>query len=186
VPVRLIFEAVPGLVDPHRPRPGPLVDAQRYRRLPGGRPRNNTEFGIASIGTRAIIGAMKATGVRRVSVSVRGISTIPTPDRPNPPQPDPGTGFFMRTVLSPIAKARLGKHYADVALMEEHLRGSGLDWTCLRLPLLTDKPPAGTYRTAYEQSVRRGLRISRADAAQFMLYALQRRETIGHSIAIAY
>jgi hypothetical protein len=73
----------------------------------------------------------------------------------------------MRNVLSPIAKIRLSKHYADVALMEDNLRSSGLDWTSVQLPLLTDKPPTGTYRMAYEQSVRGGFRISRADAAPF-------------------
>lgn len=60
----------------------------------------------------------------------------------------------MRNVLSPIAKIRLSKHYADVALMEDNLRSSGLDWTSVQLPLLTDKTPTGTYRMAYEQSVR--------------------------------
>jgi hypothetical protein len=37
----------------------------------------------------------------------------------------------------------LGKHYADVALMDD-LRDSGLDWTAKRLPRLIDKPPTGT------------------------------------------
>jgi hypothetical protein len=39
---------------------------------------------------------------------------------------------------------------------------------------------------AYEQSVRGGFRISRTDAAHFMLHVLQQPETIGHSITIAY
>jgi nucleoside-diphosphate-sugar epimerase len=155
--------------------------------LSGLGPRSNAEFGIASRGTHAIIEAMKATDVRRiVVVSVAGISTIPTPSRPNPPKRDPGAGFFMRNVLSPIANVRLRKHYADVVLMEDCLRDSDLDWTAVQLPLLTDKPLTGIYRTAYGQSVRGGFRISRADAAHFMLRALQQHETVGHSIAIAY
>jgi uncharacterized protein YbjT (DUF2867 family) len=154
--------------------------------LSGLGPRSSAEFGIASRGTHAIIEAMKATDVRRiVVVSVAGISTIPTPSRPNPPKRDPGAGFFLRNVLSPIAKVRLRKH-ADVALMEDRLRGSDLDWTAVQLPLLTDKPLSGTYRTACGQSVRGGFRVSRADAAHFMLRVLQQPETVGHSIAIAY
>jgi nucleoside-diphosphate-sugar epimerase len=150
-------------------------------------PRYRTEDGIASRGTRAIVDAMKATDVRRlVVVSVAGISVIPSPSRPNPPKRDPGMGFFMRNVLIPIARIRLNKHFADVALMEDQLRRSGLDWTSVQLPYLTDKPPTGHYRTAYEQSVRGGFSVSRADAAQFMLRALKQPETIGHSIAIAY
>jgi hypothetical protein len=143
-------------------------------------------IGIASRGTLAIVEAMKATEVRRIVViSVAGISTIPTPNRPDPPKRDPGAGFFMRNVLGPIARVRLGQHYADVALMEDVLRASGLDWTAVGVPLLTDKPPTGTYRTAYGQSVRRGYRISRADAAHFMLRVIEQPETIGKSIAIA-
>jgi hypothetical protein len=94
-------------------------------------------------------------------------------------------GFFMRNVLSLLAKGRLGRHYADVALMEEILRDSGLDWTAGGVPLLSDKPPTGTYRMAYGQSVRRGYSIARADAAHFMLRAIEQPETIGKSIAIA-
>lgn len=53
--------------------------------------------------------------------------------------------------------------------MEEILRESGLHWTSVRLPLLTDMPATGHYRTAVEQSVRGGSRIARGDAAEFML-----------------
>lgn len=85
-------------------------------------PRNSAEYGIVSTGTQAIVDAMKASGVRRlVVVSVAGISPIPTPGRPNPPKRDPGVGLSTRTVLSPIANLRLGKHYTDVALMEDLL-----------------------------------------------------------------
>jgi hypothetical protein len=70
--------------------------------------------------------------------------------------------------------------------MEDHLSDGGLDWTAVQLPLLTDKPQTGTYRMAYRQSVRGGFRVSRADAAHFMLRVLQQQETVGHSIAIAY
>lgn len=155
--------------------------------LSGLGPRSNAERGIASAGTRAIVDAMTATGVRRVVVvSVAGILTIPTPGRPNPPKRDPGAGLLLRYLVNPLSNLVYGKHYADVALMEDILRGSGLDWTAVGVPVLTDKPPTGSYRAAYGQSVRGGLRISRADAAQFMLGALDQPETIGQSIAIAY
>jgi uncharacterized protein YbjT (DUF2867 family) len=150
-------------------------------------PRHNDEYGVVSAGTRAIVEAMGAAGVQRlVVVSVAGVSTIPTPSRPNPPKRDPGAGFFTRTVLSPLANLRLRKHYEDVALMEHELRVSGLDWTSVQLPLLTDKPPTGHYRIAYEQSVRGGFRIARADAAHFALRALGMPETVRHSVAVAY
>jgi putative NADH-flavin reductase len=155
--------------------------------LSGLGPRSMSEAGIASRGTRVIIEAMKATDVRRiVVVSAAPISTVPSPGRPTPPKRDPGEGFFMRNLLSPLIKTILRKHYADLALMEDSLRESGLDWTVVRPPRLTNKPLTGTYRTAYEQNLRRGLVISRADVADFMLRVLENPETINHAIGIAY
>src|SRR5689334_18774714 len=64
--------------------------------LSGLGPRNpKTEAGIASRGTRDIVAAMQATGTRRiVVVSAAPVGTVPSPGRPNPPQHDPGDGFF--------------------------------------------------------------------------------------------
>ena len=46
----------------------------------------------------------------------------------------------MRNLFSPLIKVVLRKHYADLARMEDVLRDSGLDWTVVRPPRLTDKP----------------------------------------------
>ena len=155
--------------------------------LSGLGPRTMSEAGIASRGTQAIVQAMMATNVRRiVVVSAAPISTVPSPGRPTPPKRDPGEGFFMRNLLSPLIKTILRKHYADLALMEDLLRDSGLDWTIVRPPRLTDKPLTGTYRTAYGQNLRRGLFISRADVADLMLRVLGQPETIKQAIGIAY
>jgi putative NADH-flavin reductase len=155
--------------------------------LSGLGPRLNFEVGVAWQGTRAIVDAMQPTGVRRlVVVSAAPIGTVPSPDRPKPPKHDPGDGFFMRNLLSPLVKARLRKRYADLALMEDVVRESGLDWTIVRPPRLTNGPLTDTYRTAYGQNLRRGLRISRADVAHYMLRALEQPETIYQTIGIAY
>ena len=155
--------------------------------LSGLGPRSLSETGIASQGTRAIIQAMKAAGVRRlVVVSAAPVSTVPSPGRPTPPKHDPGEGFFMRNLLGPLLKAALRKPYADLALMEDLLQESGLDWTVVRPPRLTNGPLTGTYRTALGKNLRRGLFISRADVAHLMLCVLERPETIGHAVGIAY
>jgi len=154
--------------------------------LSGLGPRSNSEAGVARQGTRAIVAAMQATGVRRiVVVSAAPIGTVPSPGRPKPPKHDPGDGFFMRHLFSPLTKAALRKHYADLALMEDILRDSGLDWTVVRPPRLTDKPLTGTYRTAYGQNLRRGFLISRADVAHYMLRVLAQPETIKQATGIA-
>ncbi len=92
----------------------------------------------------------------------------------------------MRNLLGPLIRTALRKPYADLALMEDILRDSGLDWTVVRPPRLTDKPTTGTYRTAYGQNLRRGLLISRADVAHLMLRVLGQPETIKQAVGIAY
>ncbi len=147
---------------------------------------SKSDAGVASQGTRAIVQAMKAMGVRRiVVVSAAPVSTVPSPGRPTPPKHDPGDGFFMRNFLSPLTKAALRNTYADLALMEDVLRDSSLDWTVVRPPRLTDKPLTGTYRTAYGRNLRRGILISRADVAHLMLGVLAQPETIKQTIGIA-
>jgi len=154
--------------------------------LSGLGPRSASETGVATRGTRAIVQAMQATGVRRiVVVSAAPIGTVPSPGRPKPPRHDPGDGFLMRNLLSPLTKAAFRKPYADLALMEDVLRDSGLDWTVVRPPRLTDKPLSGTYRTAHGRNLRRGLFVSRADVAHLMLRVLEQPETIKQAIGIA-
>ena len=154
--------------------------------LSGLGPRSASETGITERGTRAIVQAMRATGVRRiVVVSAAPVSTVPSPGRPTPPKRDPGDGFVMRNLLNPLVKVVLREHYADLALMEDVLRDSGLDWSVVRPPRLTDKPLTGTYRTAYGQNLRRGVLVSRADVAHLMLDVLGRPETIKQAIGIA-
>jgi putative NADH-flavin reductase len=150
-------------------------------------PRNaRSDAGIASHGTRAIVAAMQATDARRlVVVSAAPVGTVASPGRPNPPKHDPGDGFFMRYLGAPLAGAVFRAHYADLALMEDILRDSGLDWTVSRPPKLTNKPLTGAYRTAYGQNVRGGWSVSRADVAHHMLLVIDQPETIKQVIGIA-
>ncbi|HUL27752.1 MAG TPA: NAD(P)H-binding protein [Streptosporangiaceae bacterium] len=154
--------------------------------LSGLGPRSASDAGIASRGTRAVIAAMRAAGVRRiVVVSAAPVGTVASARRPSPPRHDPGDGFFMRYLGSPFARAAFGKVYADLAAMEDMLAGSGLDWTAVRPPRLTSKPLSGSYRTAAGRSVRGGWLVSRADVAHFMLRVLAEPGTIGQAIGIA-
>jgi putative NADH-flavin reductase len=149
-------------------------------------PRSKADAGVTAQGTRAILQAMKATGVRRiVVVSAAPVGTTPSPGRPQPPKHDPGDGFFMRHLFSPMIKRVLGYVYADLAKMEDALRDSGVDWTIVRPPKLTDKPLTGSYRTAYGQNIKGGTTISRADVAHLMLHSLEQPETVHQVIGIA-
>ena len=155
--------------------------------LSGLGPRDpRTDAGITSHGTRAIVAAMQATGTRRiVVVSAAPVGTVASPGRPHPPKHDPGDGFVMRHLAAPLARALFRAHYADLALMEDILRDSGLDWTISRPPKLTDKPLTGIYRTAYGYNLPGGWSISRADVAHHMLQVLDQPATIKQVIGVA-
>ncbi len=150
-------------------------------------PRSAGDAGIVARGTKAIAAAMTAAGARRlVVVSASPVATVASPGRPNPPRHDPGDGFLPRYVLGPIIKAVLRTQYADLALMEDVLRDSGLDWTAIRPPRLVDAPLTGKYRTAWGQNVRGGLKIGRADVAHLMLQVLQHPEASRQTVGVGY
>jgi uncharacterized protein YbjT (DUF2867 family) len=110
---------------------------------------------------------------------------VPSPANPNPPHSDPGDGFFMRHLFSHVAKTLFRTHYADLAVMEDDLRASGLDWTSVRPPRLSNGPLTTTYRTAYGRNVRGGWIVSRADVADLMLRLVQAPDSIAQTVGVA-
>lgn len=118
-------------------------------------------------------------------VSAAPIGTVSSPGHPKPPKHDPGDGIVMGTLLAPLTKRALRTHYADLAMMEDTLHDTGLDWTIVRPPRLTDGPLTGSYRTAYGANLRCGILVSRADVAHVMLRALDQPESIKQTIGVA-
>src|SRR5215218_7509833 len=143
------------------------------------------DAGITSRGTRAIVAAMQAEHVRRlIVVSAAPVGPVAQPGRPAPKH-DPGDGFFMRHLGSRFAWAMFGSHYKDLALMEDIVRDSGLEWTVSRPPKLTDKPLTGVYRVAYGRNIRGGFSIPRADVAHYMLRMVDQPETVKQIVGVA-
>src|SRR5439155_9590269 len=62
---------------------------------------------------------------------------------------------------------------ADASAMEDEFVRSGLDWTIVRPPELTDKPRTGKYRVREGHLPRFGFSISRADVADFMIKSVE-------------
>jgi putative NADH-flavin reductase len=131
---------------------------------------------IVSAGTASILEAMRAVGTSRLVV----VSAAPVAND------DHGTTLPYRLLVNPLLRALLGGLYADLAVMEETVRRSGLDWTIMRPPQLTDGPRTGTYRQAKDINLRGGYRISRADLAEAILAALDNPDTIKAIITIGY
>ncbi len=140
----------------------------------GGASRGPTA--LYSDGMRHIIQAMGRAGVRRlVAVSAAPLSSSRD-----------GDTLPSRLLLKPLLRALFRQPYADLARMEEEMRASGLDWTIMRPPRLTDKPPAGRYRTAINLSVRRGYTISRADLADAIITLLDDPKALHAAVGIGY
>jgi hypothetical protein len=97
-----------------------------------------------------------------------------------------GTTLPYRRLARPLLWALFRSAYADGARMEEEVAGSGLDWTILRPPRLTDKPRTGRYRLAVNGNLRRGDVISRADLADAILRLLDDPDAVKASVGIAY
>ncbi|GIJ43392.1 NADH-flavin reductase [Virgisporangium aliadipatigenens] len=149
--------------------------------------RSVEETGIALRGTRAVVDAMRVAGVRRiVVVSAASVGTVASPGRPDPPRHNPGDGFVLRHTAARLAKLFFRRYYADLALMEDLLRDSDLDWTVSRPPRLLDRPLTGRYRVVEEWNVRGGLFIGRADVAHHMLSTVDNPEAFRKVYGIAY
>ncbi len=120
-----------------------------------------------------IIAAMRATGVRRlVAVSASGAHT--TGDDP-----------FIRFVVKPVLGYVLRHAFADMRAMETIVRASGLDWTIVLPPQLTDGPRTGRVRRRVGANVRGSYRIARADLADAVLQAVTDDAVRGTSLSVA-
>jgi putative NADH-flavin reductase len=70
--------------------------------------------------------------------------------------------------------------------MESRVRESGLDWTIVRPPRLTNKEATGRYRYAVNSFLRNCLSISRADVADFMIRHAQDLKTYKGVVEVGY
>lgn len=96
--------------------------------------------------------------------------------------------FLFKDMIIPpaylVGRLLFSHHVADAAAMEEILKKSGLDWTIVRPPQLTDKPRTGTYRVREGHLPRFGFTISRADVADYMIKAVESRASIGEIVGV--
>src|SRR6266700_3817347 len=74
---------------------------------------------------------------------------------------------------------------ADSSAMEDVFARSGLDWTIVRPPHLTDKPYTGNSRVREGHLPRFVFRISRAEAADFMIKAVEKPSLVSKIVGIS-
>lgn len=129
-----------------------------------GSPKN-----VLGRAAETVVRAMDAHGVRRV-VTETGAGVA------DPRDPGGLGPAFMRGVMRIVARPLLEDSEAHV----ETFRQSGLDWTAVRAPRLTNGPRTGAYRTGYF-AMGPGHSVSRADVADYMLRLATSTEAVGEA-----
>ncbi len=114
-----------------------------------------------------VVEAMGKSGVRRLVVLTNTAVEDPS-DKPP----------VIHRILRGTLVLANGEMLKDSLREAEIIARSGLDWTIVRAPLLTDGPLTGRYRVGPLTSGT-PLRVSRADVAHFMLSCVTRGDYVG-------
>jgi uncharacterized protein YbjT (DUF2867 family) len=127
---------------------------------------------ILSDGTRRLVEAMRAHGVRRL-VCETSLGVGDSFGR---------LGLYYTLFTVPFI---LPFYYFDKHRQERVIRASGLDWTIVRPGVLTNRPAKSTYRHGPKVgNWILTLRVARADVAAFMLDQLESDAYLGASPGI--
>ncbi|MFO0677018.1 MAG: NAD(P)H-binding protein [Polyangiaceae bacterium] len=157
-----------------------VLDAQAVSRAVSGHdavvstlgPRRDSPPALCSEGTRNVVDAMKAHGVRRL-VQVTGAMIG---------HPRTRLGLVYRTIAAFVPKAQIEDRRTQERLVVE----SGLAWTLVRPTRLTDGPPRGRWREGEDERVGAFASIARRDVASAIVSALEDEGTVGKSITLQY
>ncbi len=150
---------------------GDILDADAVGRTIAGTQAVLALFGqvkgspktLQTDGVRTIVAAMKSHGVSRL-VTLSGGGLRAAQDQPGVPD----------RIIRGLLKLLSGHVLEDAEGHLDVLKGSGLDWTVVRGPRLTEKPGKGTYRVGWV-GVNASTQISRDDLADFILTQIEDR-----------
>ncbi len=134
--------------------------------------RRSSRLNLCTEGTRNVLAAMSASGVRRlVAITSWGLGD----GRDRLP-------LFVRRVVLPLA---LGPELADKEEQEALIRQSDLDWTIVRPSRLTNRSATGSFRVAPRLAYRSTASIPRRDLARFLLDQLTDRSFLHSTVEVS-
>ena len=100
------------------------------------------------------------------------------------------TAFLFKDAIFPpaylIGRLFFASIVADATAMEEIVARSELDWTLVRPPQLTDAPHTGRYRIREGHLPAFGLKIGRADVADFMIKTIEKHASSRKIVGVSY
>jgi len=146
------------------------LDNSRTSDLPWARPVSPPLLMTRSIGNA--LAAMRRSSARRIVVlSALGV----------------GDSFALApaVVRLLIRWTNLGIGYKDHEAQEALLRESGLDWTCVRAAILTNRRSQGKLIVSYDGRPKPAMTIGRAEVARFMVEILDQPEFFGKAPIIS-
>ncbi len=134
------------------------------------------ETKIYSEGVLNVVRAMEEIGPRRLVVLAASQGIDPHPDFPW------YASIMMKLLLKPI----FGFAYRDMEKMTDLLVQSGMDWTLVGVPMLTNGSETGHYRSSIGEPLHHAFRISRADVAEYLLSIIKDKATFQKWTEVAW
>ena len=165
---------------------GTAFDADAVRRTVAG-----ADVVLSALGARSlkkedvleravplIVDAMRQTDVQRI-VALGSTGALSDSLKK---QPVWRRWFMQKMVYNTLLKWPVASQVAQW----KTLAASGLDWTMVMPPMLTNNPGRGRFRVDGEALPRNGARIAREDAADFMMAQIGSEEWVGKGVYIAW
>ncbi|MDQ0639721.1 putative NADH-flavin reductase [Pedobacter sp. W3I1] len=130
---------------------------------------------LYSSGIRNIVNMMEKSNSKRLICISSGALDIP-----------PNSSFIMTFLLRNVLQKLYKPIYSDMRMMEGIIKMSGLDWTIVRAPKLTNGKATGQYRNITGLPLGGIPKISRADLAAFIFTHIIDRGTFKSTVDVAY
>jgi putative NADH-flavin reductase len=137
-------------------------------------PKGNVKNTDLSDGYGNIIAAMKKLNVKRIVAM--GTASVTDPD---------DKYVFKFRLLVSIVKSVIPGAYKEIVRIGQLVRNSSLDWTLVRIAILTNGKASGKIKAGNYGKASLGLTISRADLATFFVNQVEDRTYIQKAPAIS-
>ncbi len=133
------------------------------------------ETTLYSAGNKNLLAVMEKTNTKRVFfISAAGLEI------------NPSFNLFVKLTTKFVLQNLLRNMFADLEKMEGIVKESHQNWTIVRPPSLTNKPFTGHYRFSINSFLKKGLKISRADLADFIINNIANESIYKKTVEVAY
>jgi putative NADH-flavin reductase len=129
---------------------------------------------LCSRATRMLVQAMQAHGVRSLVMVTCAMVWHPR-----------GRFGMLGRLMRALAPGSLRRQVEERRRSGRIVRDSGLDWTLVRPPRLTDDPPRSRFQAAEDLPLLSRARIPRGDLAGFLVDEVERGRWRGRAVAVA-